>query len=808
MGANDIEPLRILLVGNGGREHALAWKLNQSPLIESIHVAPGNGGTAGGLPKVENLPNLQVGDFPALVEFSLNKNINLLIPGPEQPLVDGIVDFFRERVPHIRIFGPGKLAAQLEGSKAFAKDFMTRHKIPTARYQRFKNFEKAQKYINNVGYDIVIKATGLAAGKGVVLPATKEEARAALKEMMLDHVFGSAGNEVVIEEKLAGQEISILSFCDGYSIQSLPPAQDHKQINDGDTGPNTGGMGCYGPAQVATPEILQIIQETVLQPTMDGMRKEKCPFTGLLFTGFMITQDGPRVLEYNVRFGDPETQTLLPLMNGDLAEVIVACTDGYLDSIKLEVRSDFAATVIAAAGGYPGSYGKGELITIDENAVKDSEHFIFHAGTSLSKGSLTTSGGRVIAATCTAPTLKASVSGAYSTMKKIRFSKMHYRTDIAHHALTPTVLAKDPKDMTYASAGVSIASGNALVDRIRPLVASTARPGAPAQIGGFGGSFNLAEAGYEQSPTLVTGTDGVGTKLMIAHAAKKHDTIGIDLVAMNVNDIVVCGAEPLYLTDVYSCHSLNVNVATEVVKGICAGCIQSGCALLGGETAEMGNMFFPGEYDVTATTTGAIAQGQKILPDKSAMREGDVLLGLASSGCHSNGFSLIRKILEKSKLGHGHAAPWLEKKRNFDAAEGEGTATVGEALLQPTRIYVKPLLRVVAKDLVKGMAHITGGGLVENVPRMLPKELAAEMDASTWPVPAVLKWLKKAGDVSDAEFAKVFNTGLGMVLVVGEEHVDETARILREAGETVYRVGCLKERVTEGCIITNTDGWL
>ena len=791
----------VLLIGNGGREHALAWKLHQSPKVQIIHVAPGNGGTAQGLPKVSNQPQLKVGDFAGLVEFARDHAINLVVPGPEQPLVDGIVDFFKQNLPGVRVFGPSKAAAQLEASKAFAKDFMIRNNIPTAQYEKFVDIDKALGYIDKVDHRIVIKATGLAAGKGVILPDSKDEAREAVHRMMGNKEFGSAGEEIVIEERLDGQEISILSFCDGCSIKSLPPAQDHKQVNDGDKGPNTGGMGAYGPAPVATPHIIEEIHQRILQPTIDGMRREQRLFRGLLFTGFMITNDGPKVLEYNVRFGDPETQTLLPLLDGDLAEIMLACTRSYLDEINVQIRPEFATTVIAAAGGYPGSYGKGDPIVIDKGAGDDG--LVFHAGTTMESGELKTSGGRVIATTCTAASIEDSVRQAYKLMDSIHFNNMHYRKDIAHrallHARSGEHQSGSDKAMTYASAGVSIAAGNSLVDRIRPLVAATARSGSPAQIGGFGGSFNLAEAGYKESPTLVTGTDGVGTKLMIAHAMNKHDTIGIDLVAMNVNDIVVCGAEPLYLTDVYSCHKLDVSIAVEVVKGICDGCIQSGCALLGGETAEMGQMFQPGEYDVTATTTGAVPKGQKMLPDKASMEEGDILLGMASSGCHSNGFSLVRKILERNNLRFTDKAPW----------DSNSTVSVGDALLTATQIYVKPLLQVIRKDLVKGMAHITGGGLLENIPRMLPLHLAAELDASSWPVPPVLRWLKGAGNLTTDEFSRVFNTGLGMVLVISGKQADATRSILQEAGEDVYTVGRVisRKQKQDGCVILNAESW-
>lgn len=423
----------------------------------------------------------------------------------------------------------------------------------------------------------------------------------------------------------------------------------------------------------------------------------------------------------------------------------------------MKTDEQFAATVFAAAGGYPGPYPRGDTITLDrspnsfesqrnksstrENVVS-SDNIIFHAGTSLSEDSLKTSGGRVIAATSTASTLEAAISAAYALMSTIHFPNMHYRTDIGRRPLQPeqpsptAINHPNGQPLSYADAGVSVFSGNELVNRIKPLVASTARPGAAADIGGFGGELDLSAAGYKEPPTIIAATDGVGTKLKIAHAMNRHDTIGIDLVAMNVNDLIVQGAEPLTFLDVFSCGKLDVDVAEQVVKGIAAGCIEAGCALVGGETAEMPGLFATdgGIYDVSGTAIGAVAKGKPILPDKQAMRVGDVLLGLSSSGCHSNGFSLVRRIVhERAALKMTDPAPW-------DAGE-----SLGNSLLTPTRIYVKPVLRAVQKDLIKGMAHITGGGLLENVPRMLPEHLAASLDAGTWEVPKVMRWLKVAG---------------------------------------------------------------
>lgn len=349
--------------------------------------------------------------------------------------------------------------------------------------------------------------------------------------------------------------------------------------------------------------------------------------------------------------------------------------------------------------------------------------------------------------------------------------------------------------MTYADAGVSIDRGNSLVSRIKSVVHSTQRPGINAEIGGFGGVIDLAAAGYKDAPIMIQAIDGVGTKLKIAFEMQHYDTVGIDLVAMNVNDLVVQGAEPISFMDYFACSKLDVDVAAAFVQGVAEGCKRAGCALVGGETAEMPGMYAEGEFDAAGAATGCLKNGEKVLPDTEAMRDGDVLLGLASNGVHSNGFSLVRKVLERTNLGIRDQAPW------------QNEVTVGDALLEPTKIYVKPLLAVTKRGLVKGMAHITGGGLYDNVPRMLPKHLEAEIVVGSWPVPAVLQWLKKAGGVSPREFARTWNTGLGMVLVVDKHNAETVRNRLEEYGERVYEVGKLVQRTEEGCVLKNLDEW-
>lgn len=786
------ERLRILVVGSGGREHALAWKLSQSPSVDVVHVAPGNGGTAGDKIVTVNIP---VDDLTELVAHARKHGLNLVVPGPEEPLVAGIEGFFRS--VGIRCFGPSKAAARMEGSKTFSKDFMQRHGIPTAAFRNFYEYEPAKKYLDSIDHPIVIKADGLAAGKGVIIPTTKEEAEDALKRILVAKEFGTAGAQVVIEEFLEGEELSVLTFSDGYTIRSLPPAQDHKRAYDGDQGPNTGGMGAYAPTRVASKELVAQIDREIVQPTIDSMRRDAMPFVGMLFTGLMITKSGPKVLEYNVRGGDPETQTLLPLLSEDtdLARVMVACTEHWLDGVDLKIEPKFATTVVACAEGYPGPYAKNRTITLQKTPA---DTMVFQAGTIKSDKKLLSTGGRVICSTATAETLEDAVKKAYVGMNAIKFEGMFFRKDIAHRAFS---IKKEQQStetpLTYASAGVSIDAGNSLIEQIKQDVKATRRPGADAEIGGFGGLFDLAAAGYHaKSPSIVVATDGVGTKLKLAYQMDKHDTVGIDLVAMNVNDLVVQGAEPLGFVDCFTCSTLDVQIAASVIGGVAKGCKMSNCTLLGGETAEMPGMLNGTEYDVTGTAVGAIDRSKtRLLPDMESMVKNDVLLGLTSSGVHSNGFSLVRRILERKHLALSDSAPW-------DSAQ-----SVGHSLLTPTRIYVVPLLEVVKRDLVKGMAHVTGGGLLENVPRMLPKHLAAEIDVTSWKRPKVFDWLQEAGKVSNEEMSRTFNNGVGMVLVVSDVASGEVTKILEEQGESVHRIGKLIDRDGPGCTLEGLDSW-
>lgn len=781
----------VLVLGAGGREHALVWKLSQSSHIGHIYCAPGN----GGIEAMDNVTCVPIGsskkDFPALVEFAQKHNVKLLVPGPEQPLVDGVADVFA--AVGIPSFGPSAKAARMEGSKAFAKDFMHRHNIPTAEYHNFTDYATACKYVESCKTRVVIKASGIAAGKGVLIPTNKQEALDALKEVMVDRQFGSAGDEVVVEEYLEGDELSILCLSDGYSYVYLPPAQDHKRAGNGDTGLNTGGMGAYAPAPLGTPQLLKQIEKTVLEPSISGMRKDGYPMLGCLFVGLMITPTGePKVLEYNVRFGDPETQTVLPLLKSDLYDLMVAAVEHRLDSVEFSLRNgESSATVVMAASGYPVKYHKGDELTIKSPLPNDT--FIFHAGTKLEKGKLFTDGGRVIAATAVSNTLEDAVARAYVGVDYVSFKGKYNRDDIAHRAFDKS---GKKSTLTYEAAGVSVDAGNALVDEIKPIVKSTSRPGADSDLGGFGGLFDLKAAGYHDidNTLLVGATDGVGTKLRIAQVLGLNDTVGIDLVAMNVNDLIVQGAEPLFFLDYFATGHLDVPTAKVFVSGVAEGCRQAGCALVGGETSEMPGMYAPGHYDTNGTAVGAVLRDQ-MLPRVTEMEPGDVLLGLASDGIHSNGFSLVRKILETSGHSYSEKASWNNK------------STIGREVLKPTRIYVKQLLPTIRSGLILGLAHITGGGLVENVPRALPKNLSAKIDMSTWKVPSIFTWFGEAGHVPVPDMLKTFNLGVGMVVIVKPENASKVSSALTKAGERVYTIGKLikRENNMAGCIVDNAE---
>ena len=420
--------MQVLVIGSGGREHALAWKAAQSASVEKVYCVPGNPGIA----QIAECVPMDIADNDALVAFALENKIDLTIVGPEVPLANGVVDAFRAK--GLAIFGPTQAAAQIEGSKSFAKDLMKKYGIPTAAFEVFTDAEAAKAYIVEQGAPIVIKADGLAAGKGVVVAMTLDEALEAVDMMMCDQAFGSAGCQVVVEEFLTGEEASILTFCDGTTIVPMISSQDHKRAYDNDEGPNTGGMGTYAPAPVVTADVLARVQKEILEPTVAAMRAEGIPYTGCLYAGLMITENGPKVIEFNARFGDPETQVVLPLLDSDMAEVMMACVNGNLADLDIKWKDGAAVCVVMAAGGYPQGYRKGDVISGLDKAA-DLGATVFHAGTAAKDGNIVTNGGRVLGVTAIGTDVQKAVDNAYAAVKSIHFDDVHYRNDIAYRAI-------------------------------------------------------------------------------------------------------------------------------------------------------------------------------------------------------------------------------------------------------------------------------------------------------------------------------------------------------------------------------------
>jgi phosphoribosylamine--glycine ligase/phosphoribosylformylglycinamidine cyclo-ligase len=763
--------MNVLLVGSGGREHAIAWKLAQSPRLTRLYIAPGNPGMAS---LGENLA-VKVEDIPSLVQVAREKAIDLVVVGPEVPLIMGLTDALQ--AAGLRVFGPTQAAAQIEGSKAFSKAFMERHAIPSARYATFNDYDSAAAHLKTVAYPVVLKADGLAAGKGVILPETQDEALVALRGMLLDDHFGAAGRTVVIEERLEGEEVSLLAFSDGQTVRAMPPAQDHKRLLDGDLGPNTGGMGAYAPAPVCPPEMVAELIATVLQPAIDGLRAEGTPFVGVLYAGMMLTPRGLRTLEFNCRFGDPETQVILPLLDCDLLEILDACAAGTLEQVEIRWKTGSCACVVVASEAYPQSGSSGLPITGLEAAPTGTA--IFQAGTRMQRGQVVTSGGRVLGVSAWGSDLRLALRNAYAAVKLIHFQGMQYRKDIGHRALA--LLPEKPVGLSYADSGVDIDAGNRAVKLMSAAVRSTYTPAVLAGIGAFGGLFDAAALRTLHRPVLVASTDGVGTKVKLAAQANRYHGIGQDIVNHCINDILVQGARPLFFLDYFATSHLQPEVIAEIVSGISTACKAAGCVLLGGETAEMPGVYTPGEFDVAGTIVGMVDY-ERILP-RPDLQPGDLLVGLPSSGPHTNGYSLIRRVFQDVDLNTFYP---------------ELGGTLADALLAPHRSYLNWLQP--ALDLnpcpIKALAHLTGGGFIENIPRILPAGVGVQVNWNSWPVPPLFRLIQSQGQIEWSEMARTFNLGIGMVVVIAPADLDRLQATLPEPGWVIGVVVAGDKKVT------------
>ena len=731
---------RIMVVGGGGREHALAWSLGKSPRVQRVLVAPGNAGT------VDRLP-LDVTDADAVVGLAQREHIDLVVIGPETALAAGVADALG--VAGIDVFGPTRDASQLEWSKSFCRHFSSELGLASPASRSFRQATAAIEWADAQSFPVVVKADGLAAGKGVVVPATIIERNEAITLLC-------ATGPVVLEQLLHGEEISLLAFCDGVTVAAMPVTQDHKRIGEGDTGPNTGGMGAYCPTPVCPPEIAQQIVSSFLQPTVNQLAAQGITYCGVLYAGVMLTADGPMLLEFNCRFGDPETQTLLPLLRTDLLDVVEACMAGSLDQLDVQWHPGASCTVVMAADGYPDSPRLGDPISgID--APLDPRSLMFHAGTSVDgRGALLSAGGRVLSITGLGDDLNAARESAYGALARIDLRASQIRRDIGWRALARTTGG-------YAASGVSIDEGNRAVALLKGAVEATHTPAVLSGVGAFGGAFDASALKRFEHPVLVGSTDGVGTKVMVAAETGRYRGVGHDIVNHCVNDVLVQRAEPLFFLDYVASSALVPEHVAEIVAGMAEACTANGCVLLGGETAEMPGVYRDGHFDIAGTLVG-VAERDRLLP-RHDIQPGDVLLALASSGPHTNGYSLLRNVLRGLPL---------------DAMPAPLQVSLADALLAPHRSYLGVLRELLATDLVKALVHVTGGGLQENVPRVLPAGCGAEIVVGSWPVPPLFQLIRDASGLPAEELHRTLNMGVGMIVVVAASDVEKVSALIDE----------------------------
>ncbi len=745
----------LLLGGGGGREHAMVLAIKDSPKLERLSVTPGNAGTT------EYNIDLDHENHQAVVEFCTSEGVDLVIVGPESPLVAGIADALSEA--GIACFGPTKAAAQLEGSKTFARSFAEKYDIAGPVCESFTDVDNALAWLETLDKPVVVKADGLASGKGVIVPESRVETERAIYDFLADKTMGQAGERILIEERLVGEELSLFGIADGKTIVPLVTAQDHKRVGEGNTGLNTGGMGAFAPVPGIEADVEAELVEKFLTPVVEGMAAEGTPYIGVVYAGIMLTADGPRLIEYNCRFGDPEAQVILPLIESDVLELLCAAVAGKLDDVKVQVKQDTtAAVVVVAAQGYPVAPRKN--IPIPDYSLVENSHVVL-AGVRAEDDELRSSGGRVLGVVGHGDDLAAALANAYPVVDQLVSSDgLFARSDIGwRHA---------PRD-AYAKAGVSLEAGAEVNKRIAESVKSTHDERVVSGLGSFGGVFDISSLSKYERPLLVASTDGVGTKTILAEKLDRWEGCGADIVNHGINDVLVQGAEPLFFLDTVAAAHLEPEVVGRIVDGMAEACRENDCVLLGGETAEMPGVLTAGSVDIAGTMVGAVDQS-KLLP-REGIRPGHVLIGMASSGLHTNGYSLARRVFQDMDL-------------NDQLPGGAEGVSVGDALLATHRSYLKPLSAVLEANLVDGLAHITGGGIIDNLPRILPDGCGAAVDPLTWERPVLFSYLVSRGGLGMREAHQILNMGIGMVLVVAPEKQEEVQAALDEPSWLIGQV--------------------
>ena len=731
--------LNILVVGSGAREHALATKISESPRCANLHVTPGNAGTPG------TRHNVVATDINGIIALCNTNRVSLVVIGPEAPLAAGLVDALH--AAGITAFGPTQALARLESDKSYAREVAHLLNLPGPHCATFKQGDEtsALAWYTQFGADIVVKQSGLAGGKGVVVPNSANETTTAIREAI-------ALGDVVLEERLFGTECSLIALSDGSTSVAFPLAQDHKRIGEGDTGLNTGGMGAYAPAPVAFSA--DELHAMFITPVINHFSSAGTPFIGALFAGIMLTKDGPRLLEYNCRFGDPEAQVLLSLLDSDIVELLLACTNGSLTSNHLVIRDGSALAVVLAAHNYPHPPRTGDIIT--NLPTTNPMSSVFHGGTEVVNGQLVTAGGRVLTCVGVGQTLDEARTHAYATASRISFDGVQLRRDIAWRAPGATITS-------YASTGVNIDEGTRAVDLIKASVAKTATSHVLRGVGAFGGALDVSFLKEFDHPVLVGSTDGVGTKVELAARTGRIRGTGHDIVNHCVNDVLVQRAYPLFFLDYLASSHLNADNVAEVVGGMADACAAAGCVLLGGETAEMPGVYVDGAFDIAGTLVG-VAEREQLLP-LPTIAAGDVLIGVASNGPHTNGYSYLRKLFA-----------WIPMESQPVPLD----RPLVEALLEPHRNYLPVLKNALNTEHVKALVHITGGGLPENMPRVLPEGIGAIINLGSWPMPPLFQLVSELSTLDTDELYRTLNMGVGMVVIVAPEHVTAVQHSINE----------------------------
>jgi len=758
--------MKILVLGSGAREHALAWKIKMSPKCDTLWCAPGNAGTA----EIGTNIALDIANPAEVAEFVEKNRIDLVVIGPELPLAAGVADTLKTMPPAVRplVFGPVKAAALMETSKVHAKKFMRAHGIPTADFSVFSESGKALSFVESAPWPFVIKASGLASGKGVFLPENSDDAKRIIKNLLDDRALGDAGSEIVIEERLFGEEVSLLGYCDENTVLPMPLAQDHKRLLEGDCGLNTGGMGAIALGTQASLRQAQEWAEKFLLPVITGLQEDSVQYRGVLYAGLILTSQGPKVLEYNCRFGDPETQAILPLLDSDLLELLTACAEGRLSAVKPKWKDEASASIVLTSSDYAQDVKTFGGSIIRDFGGPEKNSMIFYAGARREGDVIRAHRGRVLCASGWDVSLSSALGKAYSRISRIEMAQGRYRKDIGFNrqflhnlekgegegmAASSAVSASE----AYRSAGVDIDAGDRAVALMSAAVKATYTPYVLAGIGAFGGVLDTEAFSAVENPVLVASTDGVGTKVKLAAMRGSYTTIGQDIVNHCIDDILVQGAKPLFFLDYFAASSLKPEMVAQAVSGMAEACKASGCVLIGGETAEMPGVYEKGEFDIAGTIVG-VADKRKLLPAGN-LKAGDMLIGLPSSGLHTNGFSLARKVFSEQEL----FAPFADTGK-----------LLIDILLEPHRPYLRYLEKLLfePENPIKALAHITGGGFEGNIARILPHNLSAVIDTSRWPIPPVFSAIAGHGKIPAVEMYRVFNMGVGMVAVISPEHFE------------------------------------